>query len=146
MRKKKEDDFLQNSCCAANSHSVSCLFFDHVLHRAFLKCTINWCGNISDINMSSMKHHIVHSDDYVNQCKCRQNFNDMLALPSSESCTCIHKFPQKCGFKGAWDGASKLIKSSINKLETNLTIVANACDCCRHMTVELTRTDSSSVK
>ena len=63
MRKSNEDDFLQNSCCVLDSDCASCLCFDHVACHAFLKHAINWCKNVSGIDMNSMKHCIVHSDD-----------------------------------------------------------------------------------
>ena len=101
---------------------------------------MSWYKNVSNVDVNSIKHRVAHSDECGNNCKCRQNFNNVLASSSSESCYCIHKFAQKFGFNGAWDSASKLIKSDINKLEVKNIRVENAHDCCRHMTVELTVT------
>ena len=70
----------EDLCCVINSHSISCLFFDNVSHHSFLKSTMNWHKNVSEIVMNSMKCSIVHSDNCRNQHEHRENFNNMLTL------------------------------------------------------------------
>ena len=58
----------------------------------------------------------------------------------------MHKLAQKCGFKAAWSGASKLIKNSIERLELKLTLVANAKDCYYDLSPIISKDDSNSIK
>jgi len=56
-----------------------------------------------------------------------------------------HKFAQKYGFKGPWDGTSKLIKQTINKLEMKYIRVTNANDCYTHLSSLLTKDETNSL-
>ena len=111
---------------------------DRASYNSFLKHTNEWCENSGLVNMNDIKHKVAHADNCNGQFKCRQNFVRLLSK-SSSSTTWTHKFAQKYGFKGPWDGTSKLIKNAINKLENKRARVANAFDCYRLLTKELSR-------
>ena len=87
----------------------------------------------------------MHTDDCGAQCKRRQNFARLVSSSSSTT-THVHEFTQKHGFKGPWNGTSKLIKNSIKKLEMRLTRVASAMECYQLITLELTKDDATSSK
>jgi len=70
----------------------------------------------------------------------------LVSSSSSSNATHVHKFVQKYGFKRPWDGTSKLIKNAIRRLEMKLTRVANAFDCYKLLTPELTKDDSNLSK
>ena len=59
---------------------------------------------------------ITHTDNCPAQCKCRQNFAQLLKKTTTHKIAFLHKFSQKHGFKGLWDGTSKLIKNQMSKL------------------------------
>ena len=85
-----------------------------------------------------MKQDMAHIDNYLNQHEYRQNFARLLPSLQGIQPLKIHKFAQKNGFKGLWDGTSKLTKNCINKNESKLTRIANAFDCYRLLSTNLT--------
>ena len=77
--------------------------------------------------MNDVKHKVARADDCAGQFKCRQNFAGS-SSNSSSSAIWAHKFAQKCGFKGPWDGTNELIKNAINRLENKCSRIDDAFD------------------
>ena len=117
---------------------------DYTTHHAFLDYILGWYIQNSEINIDAIKNIIVHTDNCPTQYKCRQNFNLNEQLSNKHKVTLVHKFAQKYGFKGPWDGTSKLIKSAISKQEMKYIRVANAADCHRLLSNELTQDNTDN--
>ena len=81
-----------------------------------------------------------------NQHKFRQNFHRLQLASSKHSINLAHKLAQKHGLKGSWDGASKLIKNYINRLELKHQRVSNANGCFRLLSPELSKDTTNSDK
>ena len=52
---------------------------NHVIHNAFLEYVMLCYEDASIINFNEIKHVISHIDNYLTQCKCRQNFVQLAA-------------------------------------------------------------------
>ena len=89
-----------------------------------------------------MKFNIVHTNNYPTQYKFRQNFYHVATAGESVGAHIIHKFAQKYGFKGSWDGVGKLVKGAILKNEVKNDRCANAKDCYHTLNRDLTKDGS----
>ena len=107
-----------------------------------LKHIIDWYQSNGEIDFQLIKQDIAHTDDCPNQCKCRQNFARLVPSSQDSQPLKIHKFAQKYGFKGPWDGTNKLIKNCINKYESKLKRLTNAFDCYCLLSTDLTQESS----
>ena len=60
----------------------------------------------------------------------------------TDNYTYLHEFANKYGFKGACDGISKLIKTTIKRLELKCTIVLNAFDYYHYLFYKILKSSS----
>ena len=112
--------FVDDSSCGKKN--------DHVAHNAFLNHIMDYYSDHASINTHHLKCRVIHNNDCGAQHECLKNFLKLTKNSDTHKCTYAQKFAQKYGFKGEWDGTSKLIKNTITRLELKLTRVANAKD------------------
>ena len=106
---------------------------------------MDYYSDHTNANAHQLKYRIIHANNCGTQHECRQNFLKQIKNYETHQCTCTHKFSQKHGFKGAWDGASKLVKNAITRLELKLTRVDNAKDFYYHLSPIISKEDSNII-
>jgi hypothetical protein len=107
---------------------------DHIFHNAFLKDIIESHKRQFPRDGGSVLNKAkVWTDNCAGQCKCNQNFLQIATFPDKVSGAFIlHRFAQKCNFKGAWDAAGKVVKNHMRNSELakgSDNRFANALDC-----------------
>jgi hypothetical protein len=102
---------------------------DYVTHNACLKEIIQRYIKEFEERQHRLTFVIVWTDNCPNQYKCKENFVGILKIEEIFGVFIVHCFAVKDNFKGVWDGAGKVVKNFLWRLEQQKTRSATAFEC-----------------
>jgi len=102
---------------------------DYVTHNACLKEIIKRYIKEFEERGQKLSFVILWTDNCPNQYKCKENFVGILKIEELFGILVAHCFAIKDNFKGVWDGAGKVVKNYLWRLEQQNTRSATAFEC-----------------
>jgi hypothetical protein len=102
---------------------------DYVSHNACLKHIIKRYIHEFQECGKTLTNAIVWTDNCPNQYKCKENFVHLFDIEEKLGIKIAHCFAVKDNFKGVWDGAGKVVKNFLWRMEQEQTRSATAFEC-----------------
>jgi hypothetical protein len=102
---------------------------DYVTHNACLQAIIQRYKVEFEERGQKLTFVIIWTDNCPNQYKCKENFVGIFKIEACFGVLVAHCFAVKDNFKGVWDGAGKVMKNFLWRLEQQKTRTATAFDC-----------------